>query len=123
MCSTHNKWQLSADTQDQDFPARDQHLKNLQERLQTGDKSIANIECISEEAIGVWIVQASFHKHLFEELLIQNSPKVRDIESQLSKHEIHARVLELGPHRDLFYLHVAIFVIFCFYSIFSQWAH
>ena len=29
MCSTHNKCQVSADTQVQDFAARDQHLKNL----------------------------------------------------------------------------------------------
>ena len=94
MHSTHNRFQVSADTQDQDFPARDQHLKNLQDRLQAGEESIAKIECVSEESIGVWIVQASVHKHLFEELLIHNSPKVGEIESQLSKHELAACVLE-----------------------------
>ena len=67
--------------------------------LRTGQYSIAKIESISEEAIGVWIVQASIHKHLFEDLLIQNSPKVSEIESQLSKHEIVARVLELVDYR------------------------
>ena len=49
--------------------------------MQIGEESIAKIECVSEEAIGVYIVQASVHKHLFEELLVQKSPKVREIES------------------------------------------
>ena len=92
MCLNHNKFQVLVDTQVQDFLARDQHLKNLQDRLQTGEDSIAKIEIISEEAIGVWVVQASIHKHLFEELLTQNSPKVWEIESQLSKHEVVSRL-------------------------------
>ena len=94
MCSTHNKCQVSADTQVEHFSARDHHLKNLQDRLQTCEDSIAKIESIGEETIGVCIVQASIHKHLFEELLIQNSPKVREIETQLSKHEIAAHLLD-----------------------------
>ena len=57
-------------------------------------ESIAKIKCVSEEAIGFWIVEYSIHNNPFEELLIQNSPKVREIESQLSKHELVARVLE-----------------------------
>ena len=51
-------------------------------------------ECISEEVIGVWIVQVFVQKHLFEELLSQNAPKLKEIESQLSKHEITTRVLK-----------------------------
>ena len=53
MCSTHNKFQVSADTQVQYFPSIDQHLKNLQDRLQIGEESIAKIESIDDEAIGV----------------------------------------------------------------------
>ena len=67
--------------------------------MQVGEESIAKIECVSEEAIGVLIVQALVHKHLFEELLSQNSPKLREIESQVSKHELVARVLELVDYR------------------------
>ena len=67
--------------------------------MQTGEESIAKIKCVSEEAIGVWIVQVSVHKHLFEELLSQNSPKEKEIESQLSRHEIAARVLEPAEYR------------------------
>ena len=55
MCSTHNKFQVLTATQVQDFPDRDQHLKNLQDRLQTCEDSIAKIESIGEEAIGVWV--------------------------------------------------------------------
>ena len=99
MCSIHHQCQVLAGNPKQDFPAREQHLKNLQDRLQTGEESTSQIECISEEAIGVWIIQVLAHKHLFEELLGQNAPKVKEIESQLSKHEIAVRVLEPAKYR------------------------
>ena len=94
MFSTHNRCQVSTDIQDRDFLAKEKHLKNLQDKLQVGEEIISKIECISEEAIGISTVQASFHRHLFEELLIQSSQKVREIESQMSKHELAARVLD-----------------------------
>ena len=53
MCSIHNQCQVLAGTQDQYFPTREEHLENLQERLQKGEESISKIECVSEEAIGV----------------------------------------------------------------------
>ena len=64
MCLTHNKCQVSAETQYQYFLSRDQHLKNLQDRMLAREESIAKIECVSEEAIGFWIVQVLVHKHL-----------------------------------------------------------
>ena len=48
MCSIHNQCQVLAGTQDQDFPTREEHLNNLQERLQKGEESISKIECVSE---------------------------------------------------------------------------
>ena len=99
MCSIHHKCQLLTGTPKQDFPARERHLKNLQDRLLEGEDSISKIECISQEAIVVWIVQVSVHKHLFEELLSQNAPKVEEIESQLSEHQIAVRVLEPAEYR------------------------
>ena len=59
------------------------------------------IECISEEVIGVWIVHVFVQKHLFEELLSQDAPKVKEIESQLSKHEITTRVLDPAEDRSI----------------------
>ena len=99
MCSIHHQCQVLAGNPKQDFPAREQHLKNLQDRLQTGEESTSQIECISEEAIGCWIVKVSAHMHMLEELLSQNTPKVKEIESQLSKHEIAVRVLEPAEYR------------------------
>ena len=99
MCSTHNKCQTSTETQVQDFPDKDQHLKNLQNKLQTDEESIQKIESIGEEAIEVWVIQASVHKHLFEELLSQTSTKVKEIESQLFKHEVDARLFEPVNYR------------------------
>ena len=99
MCLIHHQCQILVGTPEKDFPAREQHLKNLQDRLQTGEDTISKIECISEESFRVWIVQISVHKNLFEELLSQNTPKVKDIESQLSKHEIAARVLDPAEYQ------------------------
>ena len=67
--------------------------------LHIGEERISKIEWISQEAIGVWIVQVSVHKHMFEELPSQNVPKVKEIESQLSKHDITARVLDPVEYR------------------------
>ena len=94
MCSIHHKCHILVGTPEQDFPSREQHLKNLQDRLQTWEESIYKIECLNMESIGVWNVPVSLHKNLFEELLSQNAPKVKEIESQLLKHEIATRVLE-----------------------------
>ena len=47
----------------------------------------------------IWFVQASVHKYHFEELLRKASPKVKDIESQLAKHELNARLLEPVDYR------------------------
>ena len=44
-------------------------------------------------------MQASGHKHLLEELLNQNVPKVKEIESQLSKHEVAVRVLDSAEYQ------------------------
>ena len=99
MCTTHNKCQASAATQVQYFPDKGQHLKNLQDKLQTYEQSIQNIKNISEEAIRIWVVQASVHKYLFEELLRKNSPKVKEIDFHLAKHELNARLLELVEYR------------------------
>ena len=94
MCSTQNKCQASAATQVQYFPDKDQHLKNLQDKLKIDEESIQKIEIIREEEIRVWVIQPSVHKYLFKELLMQTSPKVKEIESHLSKHEVFSRLLE-----------------------------
>ena len=62
--------------------------------MQTYEESIQNIEIIGEEEIRVWVIQDSVQKYLFKELLMQTSPKVKEIESQLSKHEVEAGLLE-----------------------------
>ena len=67
--------------------------------MQEGDQGIQKIENIGEEVIGISVVQASVHKHLFEELLRKTSPKVKEIESQLAKHELNACLLEPAYYR------------------------
>ena len=84
---------------DQDFPVRDEHLKNFQERLLKGEESTSKLEAISEEEIRIWIIQASSHKLLLEKYLRQNVSKVKEIESQLSNHEVVVCLLEPIEYR------------------------
>ena len=90
----HNQCMVLTGAPDQDFPVREEHLKKLQERLLKGEKIISKLEAVSEEDIMIWIIQASTHKLMLEEYLRQNVPKVKEIESHLSKHEVAVRVLE-----------------------------
>ena len=99
MCVVRNHCMILEGAQDQDFPAREEHLKNSQERLRKGEESISKIKDVSEEAIGIWIIQVSNHKHELEGLLSQNTPKVKEIESQLLKHEVTMHVLEPAEYR------------------------
>ena len=94
ICTTHNKCQASVANPFHNFSDKDQHFKNLQDKLQTDEQRIQKIKNIGEESIEIWVVQASVHKYLFEELLRQTSPKLREIESQLEKHEVTALFLE-----------------------------
>ena len=66
MCFVHNQCMILANTQDKVFPCREEHLKKLQERLLKGEESISKIKVVSEEAIGIWIIQVLGHKHLLE---------------------------------------------------------
>ena len=99
MCTPKNKCQALATTQIQDFPDKDQHLKNLQDKLQIDEQSIQKIESIGEEAIRIYVLQGSVHKYLFEELLMQTSPKVKEIESHLAKHEVTTQLLNPVDYR------------------------
>ena len=95
----HNQCMILIEFPDQVFPVKEEHLNNLQERLQKGEESISRIEAVSEEDIKIWIIQASGHKLKLEESLSQSTPKVKEIESQLSKHEVAVRVLELAEYQ------------------------
>ena len=79
----HNHCMILTDSSDHVFPVREEHLKNLQERLQKREESIFRIEAISEEYIKYWIIQASGYKLKLEDSLSQSTPTVKEIESQL----------------------------------------
>ena len=95
----HNKCMILRDSSYQVFLVRKEHMKNFQERLQEGEESISRLETISEEDIKIWIIQASGQKLKLEESLSQSIPKVKEIESQLSNHEVAFSVLELGEYQ------------------------
>ena len=95
MSTTHNRCQTSTTLQIQEYPEKEQHLKNFQDKLQVDEESIQKVESINEEVIGTWVAQALVHKHILDEWLIQTRPMVKEIESQLAKHKLTARILEL----------------------------
>ena len=64
MCMTHNRFQASVETHIQEFPSKEKHLKNLQDKLQAYEQNIQNIEGITEEEIKTWVAQASVHKYI-----------------------------------------------------------
>ena len=89
-----NQWMILTDSLDQVFPVREEYPKNFKERLQKGEENISRLNNVSEEDIKIWIIQASGHKLKLEESLSQSTPQMKEIESQLSKHEVAVRVLE-----------------------------
>ena len=95
----HNHCMILRDSSYQVFLVGKEHMKNLQERLQKGEENISRLEAVSEEDIKIWIIQASGHKLLLEESLSQSTPKVKEIESQLSKHDVTIHVLELVEYQ------------------------
>ena len=95
----HNQFMILTESPYQVFPVREEHLKNLQERLQKGEESISRLEAVSEEDIKISIIQASSHKLKLEESLSQSTPKVKEIKSQLSKHEVAVHELEPAEYQ------------------------
>ena len=73
-------------------------MKNLQERLQEGEESISKLKTISEEDVKIWNIQALGQKIKLKECLSESTPKVKEIESQLSKHKVGIRLLELAEY-------------------------
>ena len=71
----------------------------MQERLKKGEESLARLEVVSEKDIETWIIQASSHQLNLEEALSHSTPKMKEIESQLSKHEVAVRVLEPAKYK------------------------
>ena len=63
------------------------------------EQSIQKIERINEEAIQIWVAQVSVHKYLLEDLLMLTPPEVKEIGSQLAKHEVTARLSEPVDYR------------------------
>ena len=78
----------------QEYPDKEQHLRNIQDNLQGDKQSIQKVESINEEVIGTWVALASVHKYILYEWLIQTRPRVKEIESYLTKHELTACILE-----------------------------
>ena len=91
---SHNKCQNFSAAKIKEFLDKDQHMKNLQDRLHEDEHSIHKIEDIIKEVIKIQIPQAVVSNYLLEDLLISTPQKVIEVESQLGMHEITIRLLE-----------------------------
>ena len=94
MLITHNKCQTSSAKRLQDFPAHEEHLKHLHDRPQEDELSIQLIKGLNEKVIKSMVAQAAVSNFLLEDQLRVTPPRVADIKTQLSKHEVMVRFLE-----------------------------
>ena len=52
----HNHYMILIGSPEEVFLVREEHLNNLQERLQKGEENISRLEAVSEEDIKIWII-------------------------------------------------------------------
>ena len=91
--TTHNKCYTSSPKWLQEFPAHEEHLKKLHDRMQEDDLSIELIKGLNEKVIKSMVAQAAVSNFLLDNQLRVTAPRVADIKTQLSKHEVTVRFL------------------------------
>ena len=77
--TTHNKCQTSSAKWLQEFPAHEEHLKYLHDRLQEDELSIQLIKGLNEKLIKSLVAQAAVSNFLLEDQLRVTTPRVADI--------------------------------------------
>ena len=55
MSATHNRCQALASIHIPEYPGKEKHLNNLQDKLQGDEQSIQKVESINGEVIGTWV--------------------------------------------------------------------
>ena len=78
----------------QQFPSHEEHLKQLHDRMQEDELIIQLIKGLNEKVIKSMVSQDAVSKYLLEYQLRVTPPRVADIKTQLSKHEVMFKFLE-----------------------------
>ena len=52
----HSQCMILTKSPYQVFPVKEEHMNNLQERLQKGEENISRIETVNEEDTKIWII-------------------------------------------------------------------
>ena len=77
------------------MPDHEGFLKHLQERWQEDEQAIHLVKGLDEKVLKTAIAQATISSHLLEDQLRLIPARVVNIKSQVAKHEITIRFLEL----------------------------
>ena len=91
---THNRCQTYSTKCLQEFPAQEDHLKYLDDRLKEDEINIKLVKGLNENVIKILVAQATDTNFLLEDQLRVTPSRVEDIKSQLSKPEVTARFLD-----------------------------
>ena len=91
--TTHNKCQTSSTKRLQEFPAHEEHLKHLHDRLHDDELGIHLIKSLNEKVIKGVIAQAAVSNFLLENQIRVISKRAADIKNQISKHEAMVKFL------------------------------
>ena len=99
--TTHNKCQTSAAKRLQDFPGQEENSKYLHDRLQEDEINIQLVKGLNEKVVKGLVVQAAVSNFMLEDQLRVTPPRVVEIKSHLSIHEVTVRILEPMDSRTI----------------------
>ena len=91
---THNRCQTYSTKRLQEFPAQEDHLKYLDDRLKEDEINIKLVKGLNENVIKNLVAQATDSNFLLEDQLRVTPSRVEDIKSQLCKPKVTARFLD-----------------------------
>ena len=94
MLITHNKCLTPSAQRLQEFPEHEEHLKQLNDKLQEDELNIQLVKGLDAKVIKSLVAQAAVSNCLLEDLLRVTRARVSDIKGQLAKHEVTVRFLE-----------------------------
>ena len=94
MLITHNKCLNPLAQRLQEFPEHEEHLKQLNDKLQEDELNIKLVKGLDTKVVKSLVAQAVVSNCLLEDLLRVTPATVADIKGQLAKHEVTVRFLE-----------------------------
>ena len=99
--TTHNRSHTSTTKRLQEFLGQKEHMKYLHDWMQEDELNIQLVKGLNEKVVKCLVVQAVVSNFLLEDQLRVTPPRVAEIKSQLSVHEVTVRILEPMEFRTI----------------------